>query len=173
MPKIVDGTLTNGADGDDPAAGYMSVDLGKSVTAMMTSYKFPERTGTTNGGAVGMLIRTDVPPPVPVGQFHLTSPAHLAISRFQMNFGVVNGDTITNIASERFDQPLDSGKLYTTTMELDYKNGVARVEGPDGRTHVYSDPRITINRGNVASFEVYQQNADSDDRPAITMVGAS
>jgi hypothetical protein len=169
--QVVNGRLTNTATGDSAAAGYVSVDLGKPVTKLSGTYQFSA--GTSRIGAVGFLVRTDLPPPMPVGPFVLTSPCHLAVNRDKFDFGVANDGKIEVIATERFDPPLEFDKQYSTSVELDYSNGIARIEGPDGRTFVYSDPRITINRGSIASFEVYQQKASADDRAAFSAISAS
>lgn len=169
--EIVDNKLTNTAATLAPAAGYTSVELSQPVTTMTATYEFSS--GSTSGGAVGLLIRTDVPAPLPSGEFRFTSPAHLAVSRNRMDFGVANNGQVAIISSEQFAQPLAVGKLYTTRVELDYVDSLARVEGPDGKTYVYSDPRIRINRGNVASFEVFQQISKTDDRAAFSAVSVS
>lgn len=169
--EVIDQRLTNTAATRAPAAGYASVELSQPVTSLTATYEFAP--GSTDGGAVGLLIRTDVPAPLPGGAFRFTSPAHLAVSRQRMDFGVANTGQVAVIASEQFAKPLEFGKVYTTRIELDYIDSLARVEGPDGITYVYSDPRIRINRGNVASIEVFQQNSATDDRAAFSSVSVS
>jgi hypothetical protein len=169
--RVDDGRLTNTADSDAPAAGYVSVDLGQPVTRLSGTYQFSE--GTSRNGAVGFLVRTDLPPPMPVGPFVLTSPCHLAVNREKFDFGVANDGKIELVATEHFDPPLEFNKQYTTSIELDYTNGIARIDGPDGRTFVYRDPRITMNRGSIGSFEVYQQQASADDRGSFSSISAS
>lgn len=168
---VRDGRLTNTAVEPRPAAGYLSAKLDRSVTKIQVSFEFAP--GTTENGSAAVLVRTEMPPEHSPGRSTLTSPCHLVITRSKLDFGVANNGVITVLGTQRFAEELEYDRNYTATIELDYRSGVARVEGPDGGTYVYLDPRITSNRGSAVSFEVYQQTASTDDRARFSFVGAS
>jgi hypothetical protein len=169
--EVISGRLSNTATADQTAAGYVSVALDSAVASMTATFTFDQ--GSTSGGAVGLLIRSDIPPPVPQAHFPFTSPAHLAVRPDIMEFGVANEGQIAIIGSQKFNPPLEFGKRYTTTVTMDYRDAVARVDGPDGKPYVYSDPRIQGNQGNIACFEVFSQRAATDDRAGFISVSAT
>ncbi|QZY47785.1 hypothetical protein [Mycolicibacterium austroafricanum] len=169
--QTIDGRLTNSAESASPAAGYLSADLGVPVTEMAGTFEFSE--GSTRDGSVAFAVFLDPMPETPVGRSTFTSPCHLVITPLKFDFGVANDGVITVLSSEQFSEPLDFGKPYHAGVELDYTNSLARINAPDGRSYVVSDPRIALNRANVATFEVYQQNANTDDRASFRTVSAS
>lgn len=169
--EVIDGRLTNTADSAGPAAGYLSADLGKPVTKISGTFQFAE--GSTRDGSAAFAVFMDMMPTTPVGQSTFTSPCHLVVTPLKFDFGVANDGVITVLRTGEFAEPLEFGKDYRASVELDYENSIARIDAPDGRTYSVTDPRISINRADIATYEVYQQAANSDDRASFQAVAAS
>lgn len=169
--EIIDGRLTNTADSEGPAAGYISADLGVPVTKLSGSFQFAE--GSTRDGSAAFAVFMEMLPTTPVGQSTFTSPCHLVVTPLKFDFGVANDGVITVLRTGEFAEPLEFAKNYHASVELDYENSIARIDAPDGRTYSVTDPRISINRANIATYEVYQQAAKSDDRASFQTVAAS
>lgn len=177
--EVVDGKLTNKAVVDGTAAGYLSADLPGAVTTITAKFGFFGGDSTAGGpgsktgnGAAIILVHTDPPPKSDNPMAHLTSPCHVAITPTNIDFGVINDSRLDTLDSAKFDKPLDVGKEYEVKIEINYDTGIAKISGPDERSRVHSDPRISANRGSIVSFEVYQKNAATDDRSYFTYVEA-
>ncbi|OBA86513.1 hypothetical protein A5642_22505 [Mycolicibacterium mucogenicum] len=177
--EVIAGKLTNKAVVDGTAAGYLSADLPGAVTTITAKFGFFGGDSTDGGsdartgnGAAIILVHTDPPPKSGNPMAHLTSPCHVAITPTNIDFGVINDSRLDTLDSVKFDKPLDSGKEYEVNIEINYETGIAKISGPDGRSRVHSDPRISSNRGSIVSFEVYQKNAATDDRSYFTYVEA-
>lgn len=169
--KVIDGRLTNTSDEAGPAAGYLSADLGKPVTTMSGTFEFAP--GSTHDGSVAFAVFLTPMPATPEGRSTFTSPCHLVITPYKFDFAVANDGVITILSTETFATPLEYGAVHEARVELDYDHSLARIDAPDGRSFVVSDRRIALNRANVATFEVYQQNAKTDDRASFRTVSAS
>lgn len=167
---VIDGKLTNVASSDSPAAGYVSVDLGEPVTEVGGSFEFAP--GQTSNGSATFVIRQVMLPPTPDGPSIVTSPCHLVITPWKLDFGVAKDGNITVVASQTFAEPLAFGKDYGVQVKMDYETGKATVNAPDGNSYVFTDPRISDYKANIISFEVFQQNASTDDRASFHTVSA-
>jgi hypothetical protein len=169
--EIRDGLLTNTASSNGPAAGYLSADLGVPVTSMSGTFQFAQ--GSTLDGSAAFAVFMDMLPTTPIGRSTFTSPCHLVVTPMKFDFGVANEGIVTVVRTQDFSEPLEFGRPYKVGIELDYQHSLARINGPDGHAYVVSDPRISINRASVATFEVYQQTAKTDDRASFRTVAAS
>ena len=169
--RVVDGWLANAADADGPAAGYISADLGAPVTRMSATFRFSAG-GTHNGSAV-LAVFKELLPETLRGHTNFDSPCHLVVTPLKVDFGVASDGVVTVLRTEVFPRPLDYGREYSTSVELDYRNSAAQITGPDGQEFAVSDPRISVHRSGIATFEIFQQMAKSDDRASFRTVAAS
>lgn len=167
--RVIDGQLTNSAESAGPAAGYISADLPDAVSKISAQFGF--RQGTTENGSAAILVGVDAP----LGNAatsNLTSPCQVVITPTKIDFSVVNNGRIASVGSDTFAQRLSVDTEYHIAIEINYLEGVARIEGPDGRTRVFSDSRITTNRGSIVTYQVFQQSAATDNRSFFTGIRA-
>lgn len=169
--QIVGGWLTNSADGDGPAAGYISADLGEPVTRMSGTFRFDE--GTTHNGSAVLAVFKEMLPTQLSGHTSFDSACHLVVTPLKVDFGVADDGVVTVLRTEVFSRPLDYGREYSVSVELDYRNSAAQITGPGGQTFAVTDPRISVHRSGIATFEIFRQMARSDDRASFRTVAAS
>lgn len=167
--RISDGKLTNDAVAAGPASGYISADLPDAVSKVAAQFGF--RPGSTDNGSAAIIVGVDAPQD-DTAMSNLTSPCHVVITPTKIEFSVVNNGRVASVGSETFAERLSDDTAYRITIEINYDKGVARIDGPDGRTRVYSDSRITTNRGSVVTYQVFQQVAVSDHRSYFVDVHA-
>jgi hypothetical protein len=159
--RVIDGRLTNDSAFPGPAVGYISADLPTAVSRVAAEFGFSS--GTTDNGSAAIMVGVAAPRADTAGS-DLTSPCHLVITPTKMDFGVSNNGRVANVGSAQFSERLAVDTAYNISIEIDYIGGVVRIDGPDGQTRVFSDSRITTNRGSVITYQVFQQNADTDHR---------
>jgi hypothetical protein len=167
--RVIDGKLTNSAVSTGPASGYISADLPEAVSKITAQFGFGQ--GATDNGSAAILVGVAAP----LGDTatsNLTSPCHVVITPAKIDFSVANNGRIASVGSDTFAQRLSVDTQYHIAIEINYLEGVARIEGPDGKTRVFSDSRITTNRGSIVTYQVFQQSAASDDRSYFEQIRA-
>ena len=167
--RVIDGALTNDATSPGPAVGYISADLPQAVSRVSATFGFHQ--GATDNGSAAIIVLVD-PPQTNAGATDLTSPCHVVITPTKIDYGVANNGRIASVGTATFAEKLSIGTEYNIDIEINYDKGVVRIDGPDGETRVYSDSRITTNRGSIVAYQVYQRTASTDNRSYFDEVRA-
>lgn len=167
--RVIDGALTNNATGPGPAVGYISADLSQAVSRVAATFGFRE--GATDNGSAAIIVLVD-PPVSNNSADNLTSPCHVVITPTKIDYGVANNGRIASVGTATFAEKLSVGHEYRIDIEINYDDGIVRIDGPDGETRVYSDGRIATNRGSIVAYQVYQRTASTDYRSYFDEVRA-
>jgi hypothetical protein len=163
--SIIGGKLTNTATHAGLAAGYAQVTHAQNVNRVGARFTFGAYT-TTNGAAVVGIWAAPLNSSYPVIP---NAPCHLVITPTAWNYGVFQGNALTNIASGQFSSPLATdGTEHRVDVVI---NGTtATLLLPDGSLASVTDSRIASLAGRHAFVEVYALDANTDSKAAFTAI---
>lgn len=167
--RVIDGKLTNDTGSSGPAAGSISADLPSAVSRVSAVFGFSS--GATDDGSVAIVVGINLPREGNASS-DLTSPCQIVVTPTKLALSVVNGGEAASLGAADFSQRLAADTDYPVNIEIDYDVGVVRIDGPDDRTRVFSDDRVRTNRGSIITYQIFQNNPVTDNRPYIDEVQA-
>lgn len=164
--RIVGGGLTNVTTANAQAAGYAEVAFDRAVSRIGGAWEFGAKT-TDDGSATFAVWGASYPGTGAVPD----SPCHISVTTKKWAYSVYTSGVIAELATGDFATELaQDGTLYFA--EVIISGQTAHISLPNGTRALVTDSRIQSNAGNIAVFEVFQNNASTDSKVKFSSIRA-
>lgn len=164
--EIIDGFVTNRANGNEPSAGHMMVSgLLHDVTHIGAEFEFSE--GITNEGSIALVLWSEqlvYPGPI------VDTEMHISFSNLTWNIGAFRDGVYESYATGTYRNPLKGNTEYR--VEVVIEENQIYVALPDSSIVSLVNPNMEESNRLVPSWEVYQKNASTDWKAKVKSIWA-
>lgn len=169
-PTVAGGRYVTTDTLDGLASTYLGASLGAYVTFLEAEYEWA--TGGSTDGAGPVLLATNKTVAQGIADQGMNATAHISFSKGGYTVGIfLNSTTQTVIGTRTYDAPIAT--FQRVQVAIDQVGGAVYVRGADGKVHRYTSSVISAATDAVhATFELYYDQADTDNRIAYRRVAA-
>lgn len=166
---IASGRLTNTASAAANAAVYCTSNLGAPVKRVGAEFSFSSGGSTTNGAMTLMILTQDITDTFPTLP---DASLHFVVTPVGWTVSFIQSGSVVQMFPGTFKTALTQDGTTTYRAEVQIEGTKCSVLMPDGSTQVYTDSRFASIGGNFFSFEVFENAANTDDKPQFAKVWA-